>query len=1670
MKKRGILLVLILVAMLIVLSACSSGGNDVSKTYDQAMNSLKKGEFAKAADDLSGISFYEDSVQLGQYCRAHAYASEGKYDDALSLLNALGGYRDSDQWYAYYFAKGIEESASTPGSRAYAASLYSKEILREFKDAYARAESIRSALYSEGTASEENEEWSKASEIYDALDGYLDSTTRYYYVVGRNCELQGESSPMSYITAIMKYELAGSYSDSKTRAKNCLDAVYKKASKLIGDGDFDNAEALYIALGDHCDESKKAELQKAREDAEEAARQTKIAEAEALAKENKFDEARELYLEIGETKHAMDALFQKAEYLAREGKTKEAATLYLSIGDHLSREKHFNLGVSLIESDPVTASGILIEDVEYEGAKEKLYEIAVKASSDKQYPLSVAVYRELGSIKDCQLRMRNDLYLYGRQLMEGKENDEAAAIFDSISGVGSADLYANMARYAAAEKLEEDGLYDKAAEAFEQISDYVDAAERSMKCRYAFGTEEKKAGSYENAIAIFNSLGEYEDSTEQGKESKFLLAKQYEESGNWTEAISLYEALGTYNGSETRCKACYNNKAEVLLSGGDTLGAYQLFVKGDNSDGQARAALAVAEGEIAEYKLEDALTWYQKAADLPETEVQTAMIAENLLNMEEDALSEGYASVVSGSEKSREILYALAIRSLERQDEDAAMRQMQKAGDNADASERFKEMLNARVEKLVADGKYGEAADLCSSYGDQEQAEALLKQKAEKEEEEKQRIAKANREKHQARIDEANVLLEKEEYEAAAVIFKEIGEEKLAEDAVAKQTAAEEAKRAAEEEEKRQKYQAREEEGNRLLTAGDYDGALAIYRELENEDLINETIYQKAEALNQPNLYLEIIEYKDSREKHYLAGKALLDSDPENAYRILADDIGYQDTEAVLYELASRESAAKNYPLSFTIFSLLGQQPMDPSDPRPDCQMRAIQDMYQYGLDLQAQGEWQLAADIFDKLKGLSQATLHSNEAYYSIAVDLEKNEKYSQAALSFESLGDYSDAAERAKQNRYQAAKKQMEALNYEAAEKAFIILGSYSDSSDMAKECRYQQALGLLKNGDYATAMDLFKALDQYSDSVEQMNECIYLIASGLQEQGEYEQAIGQYEAIKEYKDVAERTKNCYEALGDQEVAKAEEMLKQDARTTAAENYETAYDYYSNAGKTDKMLATALMIGSCYQSMNDLSSAIDWYKKAGDKGKEYLLGIAQYALTTEQNDVANNLLAEIALDEERFEDAVLYYQKITDTSFVKEREKEAYYKYGTELLGQKEYEMAVNAFSKCNGYSDAEMKTLETYYLYGIDLLEAKEYEGAVAEFKNAGEYEDAATKVFEAYYQFGEASLSNSDFDKAIEMFSLAGDYSDAKDQIYEAWTLYGENELAMDHFDKAKEYFLNAGNQERHDAAMLAEANNCIKNGEYKKAYDNLISIIDYPGVRELIHNNEVFTPFIMAPGEIVRFGHYDQDNNLDNGKEEIEWIILDVQEDKLLLLSKYGLDAMPYNTSNKITWEKSSLRKWLNEGFINAAFSEEEKAVILLTAIDNTTAQCVEKWGTNGGNNTKDKVFLLSYAEVNKYLNANTSSRSVDAIVIPTQYAIARGAVNRNSIIHSREEKISSWWLRSPGSKQNYACYITSMGTVGSTNVSNRSTCIRPAIWVNLGSSLIATRDDYEKDD
>ena len=130
--------------------------------------------------------------------------------------------------------------------------------------------------------------------------------------------------------------------------------------------------------------------------------------------------------------------------------------------------------------------------------------------------------------------------------------------------------------------------------------------------------------------------------------------------------------------------------------------------------------------------------------------------------------------------------------------------------------------------------------------------------------------------------------------------------------------------------------------------------------------------------------------------------------------------------------------------------------------------------------------------------------------------------------------------------------------------------------------------------------------------------------------------------------------------------------------------------------------------------------------------------------------------------------------------------------------------------------------------------------------------------------------------------------------------------------------------------------------------------------------------------IPETGDHIFFGHYEQDNDLTNGPEPIEWIVLDVKDGKAMLLSKYILDAKPFNEKlNDHVWGTSSIRKWLNDEFMNDAFTDDEQAAIIVTKVDNRTFQN-ENW-YNGADDTLDLVFLLSYFEATKYNVTSTQS-------------------------------------------------------------------------------------------
>ena len=200
------------------------------------------------------------------------------------------------------------------------------------------------------------------------------------------------------------------------------------------------------------------------------------------------------------------------------------------------------------------------------------------------------------------------------------------------------------------------------------------------------------------------------------------------------------------------------------------------------------------------------------------------------------------------------------------------------------------------------------------------------------------------------------------------------------------------------------------------------------------------------------------------------------------------------------------------------------------------------------------------------------------------------------------------------------------------------------------------------------------------------------------------------------------------------------------------------------------------------------------------------------------------------------------------------------------------------------------------------------------------------------------------------------------------------------------------------------------------------------------------------------GDTYTFGAYEQDNSTSNGKEAIEWTVLDKDGMSLLLISKQALDCQQYNTSyTDVTWESCSLRKWMNGTFLNKAFNAEEQAQIQNTTV---SADKNPEYNTNPGNATTDKVFLLSINEVEKYFNSDEARKCA-----PTAYAKAQGAYTSDSYKTASGAATCWWWLRSPGYNQNYAADVINDGSVNCNGnyVVDGSDAVRPALWINLDS-------------
>lgn len=243
-------------------------------------------------------------------------------------------------------------------------------------------------------------------------------------------------------------------------------------------------------------------------------------------------------------------------------------------------------------------------------------------------------------------------------------------------------------------------------------------------------------------------------------------------------------------------------------------------------------------------------------------------------------------------------------------------------------------------------------------------------------------------------------------------------------------------------------------------------------------------------------------------------------------------------------------------------------------------------------------------------------------------------------------------------------------------------------------------------------------------------------------------------------------------------------------------------------------------------------------------------------------------------------------------------------------------------------------------------------------------------------------------------------------------------------------------------------QLDEARKLVDSGNYEEAYI-LLNDVDYKDSKEL---QERIKPLLShrtllmksEVGSCVFFGTYEQDNNASNGKEDIEWIILEKEDDHIFVVSRYALDCQPYNTNDEnVTWETCSLRKWMNGEFLNTAFSEDERTKIKSVPV---SADKNPEYDTIPGNRTTDQIFLLSIAEVNKFFSSDEARQCLG-----TPYCYAQGAFDENGKCF--------WFLRSPGRNSSWVALVDFYGTVKNfgTFVKHDGGAVRPAMWIDLGS-------------
>ena len=603
---------------------------------------------------------------------------------------------------------------------------------------------------------------------------------------------------------------------------------------------------------------------------------------------------------------------------------------------------------------------------------------------------------------------------------------------------------------------------------------------------------------------------------------------------------------------------------------------------------------------------------------------------------------------------------------------------------------------------------------------------------------------------------------------------------------------------------------------------------------------------------------------------------------------------------------------------------------------------------------------------------------------------------------------------------------------------EKLASVMKGYVDQVKERKEGAkrsnaYDEAIVVMNRADseadYKSAEGTFRKLSGFKNADELADQCAdkaeecrrkeaYITVGTLMQSGSlvgYESALEILDSISGVKDADELRSECQEkicALKEKEEAERLEAERKAEKIRAAK---------ASVAKVRKKIAAILIpvVIACIA----LAVILFWIVIPKQKYAK-----AKKLLASKDYEIAYSLLKELGKEDEIRESKSERAEKLIlsgeyDSAYILLEEigrrdviADSKYSRAIDYLSNEEYEKAYVLLEQI-GKTDIVVSSKKDR---ATGLIESKDYEAAYVLLEEIGDYE----------------TIKSSKNDRAAVLID-SGNYE-------AAYTLYqetGNNEaITSNKYDRALVLF---------DSGDFDSARKLLEGLNYKDSESKL----NYINVK-----NQIESMASAKVGDYVFFGSYEQDNITANGIEEIEWLVVEKKGNKILLLSKYALDCQPFNKTNiGITWENCTLRTWLNDTFLNSAFNPEEQAKIMDTAV---TAHNNRVYGTPGGKNTTDKVFLLSQDEVISLAYFKPYFAYDGEPYMPTardfyqcqgtKYCVAQGA-------KTDENGNCCWWLRTPGDVQNSAVgiYFNGYTIQDGIFVDIDYDTVRPAVWINL---------------